>query len=345
MVSFNRHTRSLERRVSASLPDAPVALAAHGNMLITVIGTGCKNFVYKGPTSLVAVSSFHHDLRVSSTHEQSAVVVAPNGSRIAVASDEGHLTVLQLPHYDLLLSKQLHSQGITDLSISTDGSLIATTARDRAAYICRTDSAEIVQKICPVMPHALRTHVRAIRFAPAQPSLVFTVESNPRKGGWIAAWRSPNTDGGDWSPVASIKALKDAPTAFAISPNADVAAVSSAEGHVAVFRWNGKSFSRLWSTEPAMMVFKQRTPPHVLPVTAIRFSKSSEYLFTASADYTVAVWPTYKATSWSGTRRVLFWVVSLLIALFAVLVVRDEQLHWLRRGPRNRVQPHLELTT
>lgn len=342
VLSFDERNHALTRRASVSLVDAPVALATHGATLITVLGTGCKNFVYKCPTSLTAASNFQYDLRVSSSHEQSAVVVARNGTRLAVASDEGHLTVLQLPHYDLLLSKQLHSQGITDLSISTDGSLIATSARDRAAYICRTDSAEVLQKICPVMPPALRTHVRAIRFAPGQPALIFTVESNPRKGGWIAAWRSPHTSGGHWTPVASMKASNDALTAFAINPTATVAAVSSAEGHVSVFQWNGTSFSRVWSTEPRRMAFKRVPPPHVLPVTAIHFSASSKHLFTASADYTVAVWPTYKPAKWSGVFRGLFLVVSLLVALFAVLLAEDEHLHSALREHRDVVKPFLE---
>ena len=342
MLSLDEQTHSLERRASVSLDDAPVSVASHGRILITAMGTGCKNLIRKRPETLVPLSSFHHDVQVSASHEQAAVTVAPSGSRLAVASDDGHLTIIQLPHYDLLTSKQLHSQGITDLSISFDGALLATTARDRAAYVCKTDSIEIVQRIRPVMPEAMRTHVRAIRFAPRDPSVLFTVESNPRKGGWVAVWRSRNQDGGNWSPVSCLKASRDAVTAFAIDSSGEFLALSSAEGHVSVFKWNATTLSQLWSTEANMLSWGPGTPPHVLPVTALAFTKSSEHLLTASADYTVAVWSTQRNRNWRLPRRVLLWFVSVLVLMFAMLLVEDEQLNIVLRETRSRITPRLE---
>lgn len=332
----------MEKLAAVSLDDAPVAVAAHENVIITAMGTGCKNLIRKERKALVPQSTFHHDVQVSTSYEQSSVAVAPNGSRLAVASDEGHLTILKLPHYELMISKHLHTQGIIDLCFSADGTLVATTARDRAAYLCKTDSLEIVQRISPVMPEALHTHIRAIRFATADPLVLFTVESSPRKGGWIAVWRSSNQDRSNWTPISSLKASKDAVTTMAVSSTTEFLALSTTEGHVIVFTWNGNNLSRVWSTEASIRSFGPTITPHVLPVTAIRFTKSSEHFLTASADYTVALWSTHRKRNWIITSRILLWFIGVIVLLFAILVAEDEHLHHGLRRSRDRIKPHLD---
>lgn len=325
-----------------SLSDVPIALAVNGNSITTLVGSGCKNFIFQRPKTLSSESNFSLDLQVHTTIEQSAVAISKNGKRLAIASDEGHLTVVQLPYREKILAKKIHAQGVTDLAITADGELIATSSRDCTAYIFRTDSAELVQEIKPVMPSEMRTHIRAIRFAPSDPSLLFTIESNPQKGAWIAAWRSSSPTGGIWTPCSRIKASSDALTAFAINNSADMAAVSSSEGHVAAFRWNGTSFTQAWTTEPGFGLFRPPPPPHFLPVTSMHFSFSGAYLFTSSADSTIAVWPSRLPINWRGLIRLLLWLGAVLIVLFSVLVAEDHHLPKSILEKRERAQPYLE---
>lgn len=281
----------------------------------TVIGPGLKSFRFNGK-KLSPISNFHHDIRIASTEEQSAVAVSADGRVIVIASDEGRVCALALPYYEPLFQGQLHSQGITDLCLSHDGALVATTARDRAAHIWRAATGEIVQTVKPAMPPDLRTHVRAIRFS-NDPNLIFTAESNPRQGGWISASRRNSS--GTFEPCATAKVSTDALTAFSVNETGTLAALSSSEGHVMLFQWDGVSFDKIWSSETQLNLFKAPTPPHVLPVTGIRFSTSGRHLLTASADYTAAVWPTEKPPSWRKTG-VIFWILSILVALLAVII-------------------------
>lgn len=342
VVAFDEPTLTLNAKQSATLSDAAVAMAADNNIIHLVIGPGLKNFQSK-LHSLSPSSEFQHDLKVSASQLQSAVAKSQQSNILVIASDEGHVVVLNLPSYKLIFSHRLHTQGITDLSITADGKLAATTSRDRTAYIWHTHNGQILQTITPAMPISFKTHVRAIRFCPVHSNLIFTAESNPRRGGWIAVWRtstSPQTS--TYAPIASIKASSDALTAFAINSQGSLVAVSSSEGHVALFRWNGSSFSLEWTTESSTHYFKSATPPHVLPVTGICFSSSGRYMFTASADYTLAVWPTRRPTNWPRIFRIFFCFVTLCISMLAFLIPEDRHLLPAYRHRREVIVPYLE---
>lgn len=317
-------------------------MACFNKTLHAVIGPGLKNFIYDSK-HLTPASNFHYDLCVSSTQEQSAVAISKDGSTLVIASDEGHAVVLGLPRYEPLFSDRIHSDGIIDLTITVDGTFVATTARDRAAYIWHASDGQILQSIKPVMPPALRTHLRAIRFCDMQPNLIFTAESNPRKGGWIAAWkRESDSTISQFSPIASLKASTDALTAFAVNRAGTLVAVSSSEGHISVLQWSGSSFSKRWTTEAKTQLFQLPRPPHVLPVTGMQFSSSGNHLLSASADYTVTVWPSKQPTNWRGIFRIALWGLSLMVVLISILVAEDHHLHNVLRQRRDVVAPFLE---
>lgn len=341
VLTFDANTSTLSQTASQYLEQAPVALAtATDGVVHTVIGTGCKNFVY-ADSKLSAASEFQQDLRICSSQEQSAVVVSQNGQTIVVASDEGHVCAMALPHYELLYRGKLHTQGITDMSIMHDGKLVASAGRDRKAYIWQANTGHILYTVEPSMPAVFKTHVRAIRFCRAQPDIIYTAESNPRRGGWMCVRRRESSTEGPWETIASIKTCNDALTAFCVNETGDYAAVSSSEGHVAMFRWNGSVLFKVWSSEKGTQWLKPSAPPHVLPITAMHFC-GDDHLLTASADYTVGVWPTKATTNWARLFRISFWFSAIIVAFLAVLLAEDHHLHPTILDQRQRLQPILD---
>ncbi|PXF45527.1 Membrane glycoprotein spo14 [Gracilariopsis chorda] len=278
VLSFDESSAELISVASTELSDAAVALATHGSVIHIVMGPGVKDYVYKSE-KIVPSSSFEHDLQVSTTQEQTAVAASEDGSTLVVASDNGNVVVLRLERFEPVFSGPIHTNGITDLSITSDGSLVGTAGRDKLAQIWKSKDGEVLQTLDTVMPTSIRTHIRAIRFCSAQPDVIFTAESNPKRGGWIAAWRKSSTSEiARYSPIAKIKASSDALTAMCVNNEGSLLASSSAEGHVSLFAWDGLAFSKIWSTETRTNIFKASTPPHVLPVTGMHFTNSDEHL-------------------------------------------------------------------
>lgn len=342
MLSFNESNAELASVASSELSDAAVALATHGCVIHIVMGTGVKDYVYKSG-KIVAVSSFEHDVQVSTTEEQTAVATSEDGSTLVVASDNGSVAVLRLEHVEPVFTGPIHTNGITDLSITSNGSLVGTTGRDKLAQIWRSKDGEVLQTLDTVMPRSIRTHIRAIRFCSAQPDVLFTAESNPRRGGWIAAWqKSSASEIARYTPIAKIKASSDALTALCVNNDGSLLATSSAEGHVSLFAWDGLAFSKRWSTETRTNPFKASKPPHVLPVTGMYFSTSDKYVLAASADYTISIWKTRQSMRWRRCTRALFWLFTILIALFAILMAEDQHLNEMVRIRRAQMAPFME---
>lgn len=321
-----------------TLKDAPVALACKDNTIHSIIATGMKSFIYAPPKSLTPASSFTHDLLISSI-DQSAIAVSK--SHLIIASDEGNITILKLPHLQLLHATKPHSQGVTDMVIHPSLPMIATTARDRTTLLINLHTAEPIQSLKPTQPPALRTSIRAVRFT-NDDHLFFTAESNPRQGGWVAAWRSATPADGKFAPVSTIRVSSDALTAITVNSTATLAAVSSSEGHVIMIRWNGYSFTRVWTTEPKRTFMRPPPPPHVLPVTGMSFAGDGTYLLTASADYTVAVWPIKAPMDPGKLRRIVIRVLITIVMVFAFMMAEDEMLHSGARKGRSYVEPLME---
>ncbi|CAN8073687.1 unnamed protein product [Agarophyton chilense] len=342
VLTFDEKKIALTPTAMVEISDAAVALSTHENVIHLAIGPGVKDYSFVHD-KLVPVSSFQHDLQVSTSVEQTAIAASEDASTLIIASDDGSVVVLRLERFEPVFSGRIHTNGINDLCVSSDGSLVATTGRDKAAHIWRSRDGEILQTLKPVMPISHRTHIRAIRFCSMQSDIVFSAESNPRKGAWIAAWRKPSpSETTLYSPVAKIRASNDALTAMSVNTDGSLVASSSAEGHVSLFSWNGTAFSRMWSTETRTNFFRTPKPPHILPVTGMRFSVSGKHVFAASADYTVSVWPTRLPTRWSRCVRVFFWITSILVLVLAMLIVEDEHLHEEVRKRRAMVVPYME---
>lgn len=295
--------------------DAATALTTHEDLLIAIIGTGCKNFLYRDE-KLVEESDYEHDIHVSSTEEQSKLALSADGSRLIVASDSGPIRVLKYPDCEPLTIVRLHTQGVNDVDVAKDGNIVATSARDNCTYIWNTDTGENVQLLEPQYKDMHRTSIKAVRFSPVQPDMLFAVESNPRKGGtWLSAWRKSTDIKISWQCQSHIHALKEGVSSFAVSPSGKHVAVASVEGHVAVLSWNGSSFKKHWNTEDGGTLFSPAKSSHALPVTSVCFTQSSQYLLTASADWTVAVWSVRKRTNF---KRIFKWI---RFAWFSVLIV------------------------
>eukprot|EP00171_Calliarthron_tuberculosum_P019257 IDg19257t1 len=292
--SFDERSLTFSEKGTLRLADAATALATHDDLLITIIGTGCKNFVYR-EGKLSEESDFEHDIHVSSTEEQSKLAMSEDGTRLIVASDSGPVRVLRYPECEPITVAKLHSQGVNDLDITKDCSIAASSARDNCAYIWNTETGESVQLLQPLYKAQHRTSIKAVRFSPIDPSALFAVESNPRKGGsWLSMWRKGNDIKTPWKCQSHVLALREGVSTFAVSPNGRHIALATVEGHVALYAWNGSSFKKSWSTEDGGSLFTPAKPFHALPVTSLCFTQSSQYLLSASADWTVAAWPVSK---------------------------------------------------
>lgn len=321
--SFDERALTFSEKDTLKLDDAATALATHDNLLITIIGTGCKNFVYQ-EGKLSEESDYEHDIHVSSTEEQSKLVMSTDGKRLIVASDSGPVRVLRYPECEPITVAKLHSQGVNDLDIAKDGSIVASSARDNCSYLWNTETGESVQLLQPLYKDQNRTSIKAVRFSPIDSNILFAVESNPRKGGsWLSIWRKGNDMKTPWKCHSHVLALREGVSTFSVSPNGKHIAIASVEGHVALLTWNGSSFRKNWNTEDRVSLFTPAKPSHALPVTSLCFTHSSEYVLTASADWTVAAWSVRKRTNFKRIRTVFkrfTWLIVAVIAIFIALI-------------------------
>jgi WD40 repeat protein len=345
--SFNERDATFSKIGSVSTTDALVALAgnAASSQIYTLVGAGCKIYLFDG-RRLQPESDFEHDIRIAKKEEQSCVALSADASVLAIGSDSGSVMTLSLPECARLSRFDLHTKGVNYVDISADGALVISIARDYSAYIWDSKTAIPLQQLHVVAPPEFKTHLRAARFCKEDHSVLVTAESNPRCGAWISVWqaRSPlpnassQVSSADSAPVALFESVSctrvmcDALTSMAVHEDGRIA-VSSSEGHVALFRWNGPAgIEKLWSTETRQNWFKEARPPHVLPVTAMSFSELGQYVLTASADFTVTVWPARRVVRIRSVLTILAWV-SALIAIALGLLFADVQ------GSKKRLAP------
>jgi hypothetical protein len=305
--------------------DAPVSLAGTpaSSSVHTVVGPGVKSYAYDAVAkSLQPESPFEHDIRVASKQEQSAVCVSADASVLAIASDAGPVLALSMPDCSPLSKFELHGKGVNDIDITADGArVVSTSARDLTAYIWDAKTGRPVQRIAPVQHVDMKTHVRAVRFSPENPNILFTAESNPRKGAWIAVLSSR------YEPIANVKATVDAITALAVHADGRIA-VSSSEGHVALFRWKGGTrIISVWSSEQRIDWLRPPPPPHVLPVTAMAFTESGSHFLTASADFTVAAWPAHRPPRIRAAITIFARLLCFAVLLVALLIAENHELN------------------
>jgi WD40 repeat protein len=337
---------------TANTDDAAVAVASSRSsaLFYTLVGPGCKNYLYDTTTSVLEPESeFEHDIRVATKQEQSALAVSGDSSTLAIASDEGDVRTLSVPDCVPMAHFKVHAKGVDNLDVSPDGRFVASTsARDRSSFLWEARGGKLLQRLTAVHADSFKTHIRSVRFSPTDPSLLFTAESNPRHGAWIAVWRRASPGDGaaadaapDYRVSASAKVTSDAVTAMVVHNDGRIA-VASSEGHVALFRWSGgMRMTKLWSTETRMEWLRPPTPPHFLPVTAMSFSDTGRYVLTASADFTVTAWPARRTGLLRLTFKVLAWLVAFAAIVLAVLMAEDHELPASFVPHRARFEPHV----
>lgn len=319
VLSLDENTGTLTSVTTKELPNAGVALSTHDNTIHVVIDCGVKTFFAK-KSSLKPATRHHHDVRVSSSMEQTAIALSSDGKVLAVAADDGSVCVLSLPRYQLLFRGALHSQGVTDICVSADGQLVCSTGRDRIAIVWDARSGAIVQTIRCISAAAAsgdeksgrlrkRHLVRSLRFARSG-HLLFSGESSPQ-GGWVTVWQwQPSANPTEpYIPVGTTRVCKDALTGMTVDEKGESIAVTSSEGHVAILCMNGLTPSTVWNSEPFLPGLQGSDPPHILPVTGLRFAHSGRFLVTASADRSVAVWDIRPRTNF----RWLLWLVFIFL--------------------------------
>jgi len=270
---------------------------------------------------LTEESDFEHDIHISSTEEQSTLKFSNDGKYLIVASDVGPVRVLRYPEYDLLATNRIHSEGVNDVAISSDNRIVGSSARDKSAYLWNINTGDSVQLLQPVLKDQFQTTIKAIRFSPIHPLELFAVESNSKKGGsWISAWKHHDGSKTPWRCESFTQAFKDSISTFSINDDGNLIALASVEGHVALLSWNGSKFRILWNTEKRTSPFRPAKPFHALPVTSLCFTKSNEYVFSASADWTVVAWPVHKPFSFNSTFKWISGFMSIIVLAISVLV-------------------------
>lgn len=314
---------------SVELPDAGVALSVHGRTANVIIDQGVKMFHAREGT-IKAASRFFYDICVSSSVEQTALALSDDGRILALADDDGRVCVLALHNFELLFRGSVHTQGVTDISLSADGRLACSTARDRLAIVWDTHTGQVVQTIRSISAGHTeaktkrlsgRRSVRVLRFANST-GLLFAGESS-KEGGWVSVWRHQGESGSAAEPYVACsvsRACSDALTGLTVDHTGRLIAVSSSEGHISVLRWDNVSLTRVWSSETVLQNFRSSNPPHALPVTGMCFSSSGRFLVAASADRSITVWDNHARYRAGLLPWVLVVGFALIIVVFTVWI-------------------------
>ncbi|TDL29463.1 WD40 repeat-like protein [Rickenella mellea] len=266
------------QKVTALSPD---------HKFLIVAGDASKEFTLLSYPSLQPVTTtIHTDHAIyDATFSSSNLVVATTNNLLVY----GLPTTISLPSPGKGKKKQKQRQR-TASSLISELSLIKTIDR-------------------PTLPGSEACTFRAVRFAPGNEKVLFTVinTSPPRtrgksvpKRGYICRW-----DTVTWDVPKIRKAGEKGITCFDISPDGKLLGFGSADLTISLF--DAQSLS------PVLSILKA----HEFPATTLCFNLSSTLFVSGSADSTVraVAMPSYSGTSaWSTFAVILITLLALLIA-------------------------------
>ena len=196
------------------------------------------------------------------------VAVAPDGRSVAVATEEGSLSVWGIPDGDRWMTVSSDGGSLIDVSFSPDGTRIASASDDGAARIWKADTGE---------PIAVLEHpgwVQGVCFSPDSTHVATSCRDNVARV-WDLATRAPVLE----IPVlpATRKWTFVHSWAVAIDPSGQTLATGCHDGVI-----------KLWNA--ATGEFQKSLGGHTNRVRSLSFSPDGTRLASASDDGTVRLW-------------------------------------------------------
>lgn len=290
--------------------DPPYRLAAHpsGEAVVCSLENDCRLFHVrreegekKGKGRVEAAERQIPALQ--GVGEQNCVVFSPDGTRLAVGGEDGHLRVIEWGTFKVLLDKPEAHKSIKDLDFSVDGAFVASTSDGSACRIWDVASGSCVSSLSG-------EGIGFVRFSRDSNKALLYAAVRKRGIGFVSAF-----DTASWKQVNSRKVQEDPISAFSISRDGRFLAIGSNEGDIAVV------------DAVTLSVCQKLKRAHMIFVTSMEFSPTGEALLSVSGDSSARITPVVPVRSGSWLGSVLLLLIFFL-SIFLVILGNDVFTDW-----------------
>lgn len=200
------------------------------------------------------------------------VAFSPDGTLLATAYDDGHVTLYQTADQQLSLTFTADPQGINSLTFAPNGLLLTLGKNNGTLHVWQTDGTPL-QTLTDLPGNPQRVGISAtgeIQFLRRPNELLPTVQP---------AWRTPR---GEPTPIL-LPPLAGEVVATTLSPDGTLLVTGSKTGSIYFWQITVEDGQRVGTP---LRVLKG----HTAPLTALAFHPSGEWLVSASQDGMIYVW-------------------------------------------------------
>ncbi|CDP00781.1 unnamed protein product [Coffea canephora] len=200
--------------------------------------------------------------------QQLSLAFNNEGTLLATGGEDGKLRIFQWPAMELTLNEANAHASVKDLHFSPDGKLLVSVGSGPARVWDVTNSIAIA-----TLQKENDEQFCFCKFSPGRDgNQVLYIIAMKDRGACILKWNTTT-----WRKMSSKRIVRDAVSAFDVSIDGKLLAVGTIEGNIWVLSSNSMS---------VQTVVKKA---HLGLVTALRFSKDSRYLLSASMDSSARV--------------------------------------------------------
>ncbi|XP_027098125.1 SEC12-like protein 2 [Coffea arabica] len=312
VAKFDFEANSLSDRPVARLStgeDLPYRIAVHpgGEGVICSLPKSCRLYewaaVEKADDSTLDLRSSERALEhLEDVGQQLSLAFNNEGTLLATGGEDGKLRIFQWPAMELTLNEANAHASVKDLHFSPDGKLLVSVGSGPARVWDVTNSIAIA-----ALQKENDEQFCFCKFSPGRDgNQVLYIIAMKDRGACILKWNTTT-----WRKMSSKRIVRDAVSAFDVSIDGKLLAVGTIEGNIWVLSSNSMS---------VQTVVKKA---HLGLVTALRFSKDSRYLLSASMDSSARV-TQIKDEEKNGLR---LWIILLMILLaIAAYFVKNKEL-------------------
>ncbi|XP_027097846.1 SEC12-like protein 2 [Coffea arabica] len=311
-AKFDFEANSLSDRPVARLAtgeDLPYRIAVHpgGEGVICSLPKSCRLYEWaafeKADDSTLDLRSSERALEhLEDVGQQLSLAFNNEGTLLATGGEDGKLRIFQWPAMELTLNEANAHASVKDLHFSPDGKLLVSVGSGPARVWDVTNSIAIA-----TLQKENDEQFCFCKFSPGRDGNQFLyIIAMKDRGACILKWNTTT-----WRKMSSKRIVRDAVSAFDVSIDGKLLAVGTIEGNIWVLSSNSMS---------VQTVVKKA---HLGLVTALRFSKDSRYLLSASMDSSARV-TQIKDEEKNGLR---LWIILLMILLaIAAYFVKNKEL-------------------